>query len=63
MIKVKHIYTNTCRPGQLSEEQENLEINFGREVNNGGVSRPRPSGGIRGQGKWSAMLDGETTLI
>ena len=42
---------STCRPGQLIDKKENLEIDFGREVHNRGIPRPRPSGVSRGQGK------------
>ena len=42
----------SCGPGQVSDFESNTEIEFGRDLNNSvGVSRPRLSGVIRGQGK------------
>ena len=40
---------DSCRPGQLKNIEGNLNILGGNKTM--GVSRPRPSGVIRGQGK------------
>ena len=42
---------DSCRPGQLIDKEKQLKNKFGREEHKRGAPRPRPSGGIRGQGK------------